>query len=117
MTRTLKGSSKQAAPTKIAPDLAKILSQVQADSAPLAVVYQLRGPEGQTVPQAETMDGLVQRIIDSASKEAQVPALRQNTFRHLGSFVVLADPELHRAVIRQPEIQAAVLNQSSKQTP
>ena len=99
---------------RIAPDLKAALKGGETATDPFAVVYQLRGPAGQAVPAAEGMEDLVARVLGKAAKAAKIEPQRQNIFRHLGSFVVMGDAGLHRELIKQPEVCAAVLNRSPR---
>ena len=96
---------------RVAPE---VIAMIESDSQePVAVGYQMRGGSGQRGPPASEMTEKVGAILDRLDKMAPDLPMRHNIFKNLGSFVLLAPPVMHKQVLRQPEIKAAVLNQNS----
>lgn len=96
---------------KISPQVIQALDRSESAQEDLAVVYRVKGEAGATAPPPEDMTSLTQNILARAAKAAVCKPLRFNTFRNLGSFVVLGRPSLHREILNQPEVVGAVLNQ------
>ncbi|HCN29512.1 MAG TPA: hypothetical protein DIT64_12330 [Verrucomicrobiales bacterium] len=104
----MKGSVEESQ-ARIAPEVTEIIQS--SSHEPVAVVYQLRGSSGQRVPPADEMTEMVGAILGKLREMAPNLPLRHNIFKNLGSFVLLAPPEMHQQVLKEPEIRAAVLNQ------
>lgn len=104
-------TSIEEAAARIAPEVTAL---TESDSLePVAVVYQMRGGAGQRVPPASEMVEKVGAILGRLHEMAPDLPMRHNIFKNLGSFVLLAPPVMHKQVLMQPEIKAAVMNQKS----
>lgn len=99
---------------KLDPVLVQQLSAAQqTSSGPIEAVVYLRPTHGQAALQADRVEGTVSALLDRVNQSTGRRPRDYNTFRNLGSFVVVAEASFIRELIKQPEVASAMANRAT----
>ncbi|MDP9222517.1 MAG: hypothetical protein M3P18_01420 [Actinomycetota bacterium] len=90
-------------------ELRRQLQSADAGDRAVEAVFILRRPDEALLP-PDRVQGLADQLIDKVQTETGSEIHDQNVFRHMGSFVVAAKPEIIRRLLEQPEVESAVAN-------
>jgi hypothetical protein len=89
---------------------AELGAMLESGSDSLEAVFRLRPAEGEVLIPPEQTERVSRALVDRAERASGEKALDMNVFRNLGSFVVSASRPLIRALLQQPEVEAAIAN-------
>ncbi len=99
---------------KLDPVLIKQLSAAQQTSSdPIEAVVYLRPTKGSAALQADRVERTVTTLLDRVNQSTGCQPRDYNTFRNLGSFVVVAEASFIRELLKQPEVASAVANRAT----
>jgi len=105
----------QESESKADDELRRQLQESEEADRPVEAVFILRRPDDGVLP-PDQVQGLADQLIDKVQIETGSKIDDQNVFRHMGSFVVAARPEIIRRLLEQPEIESAIANRQPGET-
>ena len=91
------------------PALSAQLDAAAADDQPVQAVIALRRDAGPAAG-AQDVGAIAEDLLARVARETGCAPVDHNVFRNLGSFVVVAPPQFVRALLEQPEVEAAMAN-------
>jgi hypothetical protein len=102
---------------KVDPELLRQLDAAKPAQRPVAAVIGLRPPGEGVVPTPEQTQTLSRELLQRTQRRTGSSAHAVNVFQHLGSFLVVADPDFLADLLTQPEVRSALANRQPDDPP